>query len=56
MSNKAAWITEAKARPFAVKEASMPQAGAGQVVIKNHAIAINPVDCKASKSSRSVRI
>ncbi|KAF2112553.1 oxidoreductase-like protein [Lophiotrema nucula] len=46
MSNKAAWITAAKAHPFEVKEAPMPKAGANEVVIKNHAVAINPVDWK----------
>ncbi|KAF2735973.1 GroES-like protein [Polyplosphaeria fusca] len=46
MSNRAAWITEAKAHPFVVKEADMPKPGADEVVIKNHAVAINPVDWK----------
>ncbi|PVH90796.1 GroES-like protein [Periconia macrospinosa] len=46
MSNQAAWITAAKAYPLEVKESPMPKAGAGEVVIKNHAVAINPVDWK----------
>jgi NADPH:quinone reductase-like Zn-dependent oxidoreductase len=46
MSNKAAWITEPKGRPLQVKEAPMPKAGKGEVVVKNHAVSINPVDCK----------
>ncbi|KAL5114580.1 hypothetical protein ACEQ8H_007549 [Pleosporales sp. CAS-2024a] len=46
MSNQAAWITEAKANPLQVKEASMPTADKGQVVIKNKAVAVNPVDWK----------
>ncbi|KAF1847494.1 zinc-binding oxidoreductase CipB [Cucurbitaria berberidis CBS 394.84] len=46
MSNKAAWITEPKGRPLQVKEAPLPKAGKGQVVIKNHAVAVNPVDWK----------
>lgn len=37
---------EAKGKPLQVKEAPMPTAGKGQVVIKNHAVAVNPVDCK----------
>lgn len=45
MSNKAAWIPEAKGQ-LQVKEAPMPKAGKGEVVIKNHAVAVNPVDCE----------
>jgi len=45
MSNKAAWITKPKGNPLEVKEAPMPKAGKGEVVIKNHAVAVNPVDC-----------
>jgi NADPH:quinone reductase-like Zn-dependent oxidoreductase len=55
MSNKAAYITEAKANPLQVKEASMPKAGKGEVVVKNAAAAVNPVDCKCSQSSRERR-
>ena len=46
MSNKAAWITEPKANPLQVKESPMPVAGKDEVVIKNYAVAVNPVDCK----------
>jgi NADPH:quinone reductase-like Zn-dependent oxidoreductase len=46
MSNQAAWITEPKGNPLQVKEAPMPKAGKDQVVIKNHAVAVNPVDWK----------
>ena len=46
MSNQAAWITEAKAKPLQVKEAPLPKASPNEVVIKNHAVAVNPVDCK----------
>ncbi|RAR00653.1 GroES-like protein [Stemphylium lycopersici] len=45
MSNQAAWIPEAKGK-LEVKEAPMPKAGKGEVVIKNHAVAVNPVDWK----------
>jgi len=44
MSNQAAWIPEAKAK-LQVKEAPLPKAAKGEVVIKNHAVAVNPVDC-----------
>jgi NADPH:quinone reductase-like Zn-dependent oxidoreductase len=46
MSNQAAWITKPKGNPLEVKEAPMPKAEKGEVVIKNHALAVNPVDCK----------
>jgi NADPH:quinone reductase-like Zn-dependent oxidoreductase len=46
MSNQAAWITNPKGNPLEVKEAPMPKAEKGEVVIKNHALAVNPVDCK----------
>lgn len=46
MSNKAAYITEAKGKPLQVKDAPLPSAGKGQVVVKNHAAAVNPVDCE----------
>ncbi|KAF2126221.1 GroES-like protein [Dothidotthia symphoricarpi CBS 119687] len=50
MSNQAAWITEAKSNPLQVKEAAMPTAGKGEVVVKNHAVAVNPVDWKIQDS------
>ncbi|OAK97050.1 GroES-like protein [Phaeosphaeriaceae sp. SRC1lsM3a] len=46
MSNQAAWILEPKGNPLVVKEAPMPKAGKGEIVIKNHAVAVNPVDWK----------
>ena len=45
MSNKAAFITAAKANPLEVRDAEMPKAGENEVIIKNHAVAVNPVDC-----------
>jgi NADPH:quinone reductase-like Zn-dependent oxidoreductase len=47
MSNKAAFITAAKANPLEVRDAEMPKAGENEVIIKNHAVAINPVDCSS---------
>ena len=46
MSNKAAWITASKANPLEIDDAPLPKAGADEVVIKNHAAAVNPVDWK----------
>ncbi|KAJ2965091.1 hypothetical protein NQZ79_g223 [Umbelopsis isabellina] len=43
-TNAAAWITAPKANPLQVKEAPYPTAGAKELVIRNHAVAINPVD------------
>ncbi|KAI9660443.1 MAG: hypothetical protein M1821_009793 [Bathelium mastoideum] len=43
-SNVAAWQTAAKARPFEVKSAPYTSPGPNEIVVKNHAIAINPVD------------
>lgn len=43
-SNSAAWITEAKKVPFEVKEAPLWTPKENEVLVKNHAVAINPVD------------
>lgn len=45
-SNTAAYITAAKARPLEVKQASIVEPGTNQILVKNHAIAINPIDYK----------
>ncbi|MEI9973106.1 MAG: alcohol dehydrogenase catalytic domain-containing protein [Ignavibacteriota bacterium] len=42
-SNEAAWLV-AKHAPLQVREAPYPEPGAGEVVVKNHAVAVNPVD------------
>jgi NADPH:quinone reductase-like Zn-dependent oxidoreductase len=41
--NKAAWLVKADS-PLDVREAPMPKAGPGEIVVKNAAIAINPLD------------
>lgn len=46
MANKAAYIMESKGKPLQVNSAPMPTAGKGEVVVKNHAVAVNPVDWK----------
>jgi len=43
--NQAAWI-HAKAEPFKVGDAPLTKPGKGEVLIKNHAVAINPADWK----------
>ena len=45
-ANKAAWLTEAKQNPLKVDHAPMPSAGPDEVVVKNSAVAVNPVDWK----------
>jgi NADPH:quinone reductase-like Zn-dependent oxidoreductase len=41
--NEAAWLVE-KRDVLEVREAPYPQPAAGEIVVKNHAVAINPVD------------
>lgn len=49
-NNKAAWITESKGKPLKVDDAPFPKPGPDDVVIKNKAISINPVDWKIQDS------
>jgi len=51
MSNQAAWIKVAKAKPLEVGSAPTATAGPGEVVIKNAYVAINPVDWKIQEYS-----
>jgi len=46
MNNQAAWITASKARPLKVDTAPKVHPGPNEVLIKNHAVAVNPVDWK----------
>lgn len=46
MSNQAAWITEKQGKPLKVDSAPMPSPSSGEVVVKNGAVAVNPVDWK----------
>ncbi|RYP00174.1 hypothetical protein DL764_006605 [Monosporascus ibericus] len=50
--NEAAWITSPSEYPFTVKEAPMPTPGPGEIVIKNAAVSINPVDWKIQAHGR----
>jgi NADPH:quinone reductase-like Zn-dependent oxidoreductase len=42
--NRAAWL-DAAGTPLRVDSAPMPTAGPGEIIIKNSAVAINPLDC-----------
>ncbi|KAF2675152.1 zinc-binding oxidoreductase CipB [Microthyrium microscopicum] len=44
MTNQAAWIKEKQGKPLVIDEADMYKPGAGEVLIRNHAVSINPVD------------
>lgn len=46
--NKAAWVDEA-GKPLQVREAPMPVAGPNELVIRNAAVATNPVDTHQQK-------
>ena len=43
-ANAAAWITAAKSKPFEVKSAPLWTPEENEVLVRNHAVAINPVD------------
>ncbi|KAI8630764.1 zinc-binding oxidoreductase CipB [Xylariaceae sp. FL1651] len=43
-TNRAAYLTEAKAYPLVVKDAPYTKPGPGELVIRNAAIALNPID------------
>jgi NADPH:quinone reductase-like Zn-dependent oxidoreductase len=46
MYNQAAWIKDPKGKPLQVGPADYVKPGSGQIVVKNAAVAINPVDWK----------
>lgn len=48
-SNQAAWLTKADT-PLEVREAPMPTAGPGEIVVRNFAVAINPLDTHMQKT------
>ncbi|KAF4449581.1 hypothetical protein F53441_7148 [Fusarium austroafricanum] len=43
-SNNAAWLVAPKTSPLEVKEAPLTQPGEGHILVKNSAVAMNPVD------------
>ena len=51
MGNKAAWLESKQAKPLVVREAPVWKPEAGEVLIQNQAIAINPVDWKMQVSN-----
>ena len=48
-TNEAAWIMAPKAKPLVVAEAPMPIANPDEVVIRNRAVAVNPIDWKVQE-------
>jgi NADPH:quinone reductase-like Zn-dependent oxidoreductase len=46
VSNAAAWLTAEKAHPFEIKSAPLGSPADDQILVKNHAVAINPIDGK----------
>jgi NADPH:quinone reductase-like Zn-dependent oxidoreductase len=50
-SNQAAWL-DGKGEKLRVGEADLPKAESGDIVVKNFAVAVNPVDCKSPSISR----
>lgn len=50
-SNQAAWLEGKDAHPLAIRTADMPKPGPLEVVVKNHAVAINPLDWKMQAGS-----
>jgi D-arabinose 1-dehydrogenase-like Zn-dependent alcohol dehydrogenase len=48
-TNQAAWLIKA-GTPLQVGDAPLPTAGPGELVVKNAAIAINPLDCHMQDS------
>ncbi|CAK41438.1 uncharacterized protein An12g10910 [Aspergillus niger] len=48
--NCAAWIIAARTKPFIIGEAPLYKPGKGEILIRNHAVAVNPVDWKIQES------
>ncbi|KAL7752931.1 hypothetical protein RI367_001381 [Sorochytrium milnesiophthora] len=52
--NQAAWLTKPGA-PLEVSAAPVPTAGAGEIVVKNAAVALNPIDIKMQDTGLFVK-
>ncbi|KAE8334261.1 hypothetical protein BDV24DRAFT_170376 [Aspergillus arachidicola] len=50
--NRAAWIMSSKSKPFLVDQAPLYRPGRGEILIRNHVVAVNPVDWKIQDSGR----
>ena len=50
-SNTAAWLVAEKKHPFEVKDAPYPKPTVDEIVVKSHALAINPVDWKIQREN-----
>ncbi|KAG8628683.1 hypothetical protein KVT40_002548 [Elsinoe batatas] len=56
-TNRAAWLLSKGAYPFTLDSSELPQPEADEVVIKNHALAINPIDWnRLERPSRDSRL
>ncbi|KAJ4413895.1 putative secondary metabolism biosynthetic enzyme [Gnomoniopsis sp. IMI 355080] len=49
--NRAAWIMAAKSRPLEIHAAPTGTPGPNQLLVRNHAIAINPIDVKLQETA-----
>lgn len=43
-TNSAAWLVASKAKPFEIKSAPLWEPGENEILVRNHAVAINPID------------
>ncbi|RHZ45585.1 zinc-binding alcohol dehydrogenase family protein [Aspergillus thermomutatus] len=43
-TNAAAWLSEAKSYPFEIKKSELGNPEANEILVRNHALAINPID------------
>ncbi|KAK9850306.1 hypothetical protein MYU51_012189 [Penicillium brevicompactum] len=53
--NRAAWIMAPMSKPFFIGNAPVYRPGPGEILIKAHSVAVNPVDWKIQDSGRYLR-